>query len=399
MFTFKLEARQTSNSETRRGIPSDQRSTAGTLPARSGATAGLVSAAVLLLALIGSSQVDATMNTCTVPGCPEGCGEGEPAGTRGAVLRTEVQFRREPGSGSALEQRYFDNRAGAAPAGAGQGQSLFANLPGQWDQVSGFVTFPYSADGISVDQLLLRGLPAQRIGVTDNYEVSGWTRSAYWFDVGNGIPRLFSSELIDRNYVPAPGDPFSDSGHLNFSQLVKYRENGRDYSAYPEGAAYATVFFVSDPVSGQVLDAIVNLYDATSEYEKTEYLYEGDSLQPLLIAYRLSEPEFLYFAEYGDFIPLSDNVSIGLADYVPGVDFVDPDLVGFDAANAPLELLLEGYREVPVGGVQWAYSSVRPLGYTWGEAQDRVFDSGFEATPAAAKRLTWRNLIRTRDGK
>lgn len=399
MFTFKLAARQTSNPGTARATPSNQSSTARVSSRSRGAPTGLLSAAVLLLALVVSGQASAFMKTCEVPNCPEGCGEASPGGTRAAALRTEIQFRREPGSGSPLEQRYFDSKIAAAPAGSGQGQSLFANLPGQWDQVSGFVTFPFSFDGITVDQLLLRGLPAQRIGVTDDYEVSGWTRSAYWFDVGNGIPRLLSSELIDPNYVPAPGDPFSDSGHLNFSQLVKYRENGRDYSAYPEGAAYATVFFVSDPVSGQVLDAIVDLYDANSVYEKTEYLYEGDSLQPLLVAYRLSEPEFLYFAEYGDFIPLSNNVSIGLANYVPGVDFVDPDLVGFDAANAPLQLLLEGYREVPVGGVQWGYSTVHPLGYTWGEAQDRLFDSGFEAPQTAAKALNWRNLIHTRDGK
>jgi hypothetical protein len=398
MFTFRLAARQTRNPETRRGIPDDQSATASASSRSRGAPTGLLAAAILLLALVVSGQASAMIATCAIPNCPEGCGEVGPGGTR-AVLRPEIQFRREPGSGSALEQRYLDGKITAAPAVSGQGQSLFANLPGEWDQVSGFVTFPYSFDGTTVDQLLLRGLPAQRIGVTDDYEVSGLTRSAYWFDVGNGIPRMFSSELIDPNYVPAPGDPFSDSGQLNFSQLVKYRENGRDYSAYPEGAAFATVFFVSDPVSGQVLDAIVDLYDANSEYEKTEYLYEGDSLQPLLLAYRLSEPEFLYFAEYGDFIPLSNNVSIGLANYVPGVDFVDPDLVGFDAANAPLQLLLEGYRQVPVGGVQWAYSAVHPLGYTWGEAQDRLFESGFEATQAATKASTWRNLIRKRGTK
>jgi len=195
--------------------------------------------------------------------------------------------------------------------------------------------------------------------------------------------------------VPQPGEPFTDSGSLNIAPLMLYKEDGRDYSAYPEDGAFATIFFVADPVTGEILDAIVDLYDANSVYEKTEYLYENDSMQPLLLMYRLAEPDFTFYAEYGEHILLGESVSIDLANHVPGVDFVDPFLsaIGFDAANTPLELLLEGARELSGGEVEFGYSAVYPLGYTWSEAADKLFDSGFESPAAAAPKS---RIVRTR---
>ncbi len=410
MFTFNMTTSPSTGAGNGLGKTDDQLATASATSERRGAFARATPAAVLLLAMMSSAPVSAVIRGCVDP-CPppvcvfgappgsQGCQDGAPgawfAGGRGA----EIQFRRASGSGSVMEQRYLDSRASHLPAGATQGESLFASLSGDWDVVTGYVTFPYSADGITVDQLLLRGLPAQRIDETEDYEVPGWTRSAYWFDVDNGVPRLLSTELIDRNYVPQADEPFEDSGHLNYVPLVMYREEGRNYSDFPDGAALGSIFFVSDPLSGEVLDAVINLYGANGEYEKTEYLYEGDELKPLLITYRLTEPEFVYYAEYGDFINLSDEVSLGLANHVPGVDFVDPDLVDFDAANAPLELLLEGYRDEPVGGVNWAYSEIYPLGYTWGLAQEYLFGSGFEEQQTAANPTAARGLLRTRNPK
>lgn len=349
----------------------------------------------------------ATMSTCTVPNCPEGCGEATVGGTaiwersgmasRYLPLRSDAGFRPDLGKGSPLAQRLQRERAAAArPKGALPGQSLFGELPGTWDYVTGYVTFPYLLEGSTPDQLLLRGLPTERL-TGDLYQVQGWQRSAYWIDAGDGIPRVLASELIMPGYVPDPADPFTDSGDLNFGQLILYREAGRDYSSYPEGGAFGTLWFVADPQTGEVIDAIVDLYDAASEYEKTVFLFEGDSLKPLLITYRLSEPEFLYYAEYGDFIPLTQDVSIGLANHVPGVDFVDPFLnaIGFDA-NQPLELLLEGYLDLGNGEAQWAYSEVYPLGYNWPEAADRLFAGDFEALAGRPDGTPPRRIVRPR---
>jgi hypothetical protein len=299
--------------------------------------------------------------------------------TRYQSLRSEATFRPDFKQGSALAQQATQTRASTQAKGSLPGQSLYGELAGNWDVVTGYVTFPYLFEGSTPDQLLLRGLPTEPFG-GDLYQVQGWQRSAYWINTGDGIPRLLSSELIIPGYVPEPDHPFTDAGDLNYAQLVLYREQGRDYSAYLAGGAFAVLLFVADPDNGDVIDAVVDLYDADGNYEKTEYLYAGDSIMPLLISYRLSEPDVLYYAEYTDYIPLTQDVSINLANHVPGVDFIDPFLnaIGFDA-DRPLELLLEGFRDLGNGETQWAYSEIYPLGYNWPEARDRLFAGDFEA--------------------
>ncbi len=343
-----------------------------------------------------------------MPNCPERSGEASPGGGEGLLqssgmasrylpLRSDAGFRPDFGKGSPLAQRLERERTAAArPKGSLPGQTLYGELPGTWDYVAGFVTFPYLLEGTTPDQLLLRGLPTELLS-GDLYQVQGWQRNAYWIDAGDGIPRLLASELILPDYVPDPADPFVDSGHLNFAQLVLYREAGRDYSAYPADGAYGTIWFVTDPQTGDVIDAIIDLYGPDNLYEKTEYLFENDSIKPLLITYRLSEPEFLYYTEYGEHIPLTQNVSIGLANHVPGVDYIDPFLnaIGFDA-DQPLELLLEGYLDLGNGEAQWAYSEVYPLGYNWPEAADRLFEGDFEALVSRPDGTPPRRIVRAR---
>jgi len=359
-----------------------------------------------LLLAIFSGPAEATIWPCMMPDCPAGAGEARgpngfgapPGGLNPMAIRYQATFRREAWTGSKLQQRYLDRtHAPTAANGSFVTETLTGDLAGDWDVVTGFVTFPFSFDGIETDYLLVRGLPTERLSGGDTYQVGHWKRAAYWIDAGDGVPRLLASELLNPNYVPSLEDPFVDGGELNYAQLVLYREQGRDYSAYTEEAAFGNLFFVVDPASGEVINAAIDLYDAGNLYEKTVFLFEGDSLLPLLISYKLAEPEFLYFAEYGDFITLSQEFNIGLADHVPGRHFVDPALsnVGFDAAAAPLNLLLEGFASVPGDDPLWAYSDVFPLNYTWNEA-GQIFESDFEPLVGETTSTLQRSVVRQR---
>jgi len=358
------------------------------------------------LILLFPAPSTATIWSCTMPDCPTSAGgEGEeskePRTASHATFRFDSDIRAEE------LQRYLNRTHLPTPSrGNIQGETLFGDMIGDWDRVTGFVTIPHSFDGIDDDYVLLRGLPAERLPDSDTYQVNGWTRSAYWIDVGDGVPRLLSSELLEPNYVPEPDDPFEDSGELNFSQLVRYREQGRDYDkeGFAGGAAFGSLFFLVDPASGEAIDAVIALFDANNEFEKVEFLYEDDNLQPLLISYKLDEPEYLYFAEYGGFIPLSQAFTIELANHIPNVDFVDPELaeLEFDAANVPLVLLLEGFAEPedPKDDPVWAYSDIHPLGYTWGQAGNVIFTSRFESATdlsvSSGERLEQVQIVRSR---
>ena len=361
---------------------------------------------LLILPLLLSGLFHAPMAFANVYSCYEpDCGENGQRVRGGALAsrylspHSNVIFRRENGTGSELQQRYLD-RTSTGTRGAFQGEALFGDLVGDWDVVTGFVTIPYSFDGITDDYLLLRGLPTERLPDSDTYQVDNWTRSAYWIDVGDGVPRVLSSQLLDPYYVPAGDDLLEQSGELNYSPLVLYKIPGEDYSQFDREAAYGIVFFITDPASGEVIDAVIDLYSENFEYEYTDYLYEGDQLMPLLITYKLDEPEFLYYAEYGEFITLSQDVEIGLANHVPGVDFVDPDLdqLEFDAATVPLVLLLEGFAESddPEGDPVWAYSTPNPLGYSWGQSAVRIFGSRFESEDAGRAANSQRQVVRSR---
>ena len=373
----------------------------------------LFSLTLVLAGLLKTTSALAMLQKCEEPECGEGgttvsCPDGNCDAIAGSALANRylnlqslATFRRESGTGSELQQRYLDRSGSQATAKSRlQSETLFGDLPGDWDVVTGFVTIPYSFDGITDDYLLLRGLPTERLADSNTYQVNDWTRSAYWIDVGDGVPRVLSSELLDPNYVPDVDDPFEDSGELNYSQLVLYRVEGEDYSEFANGAAFGVMFFLTDPANGEVIDAVIDLYSENFEYEYTSYLYEGDELLPLLITYKLDEPEFLYYAEYGEFIVLSQAVEIGLANHVPGVDFIDPDLAAleFDAANVPLVLLLEGFAESeePEDDPIWSYSTPSPLGYTWSQTLDSIFRSRFESEDAGRAANSRRQVVRSR---
>ena len=365
----------------------------------------LLIAPLLLLGLFHASAAVAMVKYCEEPHC--GGGGTKVRGVlaeRYLPLQSSAIFRRDSGTGSELQQRYLDGTSAETLARSEfQGETLFGELAGNWDAVTAFITIPYSFDdGITEDYLLLRGLPTERLPDSDTYQINNWTRSAYWIDVGDGVPRVLSSELLDPNYVPDVDDPFEDSGVLNYSQLVLYQVEGEDYSEFENGAAFGVVFFLTDPASGEVIDAVIDLYSNDFEYEYTSFLYEGDKLLPLLITYKLDEPELLYYAEYGEFITLSQNVEIGPANHIPGVDFVDPDLEQleseFDAATVPLVLLLEGFAapEDPEGDPEWAYSTPNPLGYSWGQSAVRIFGSRFESEDAGRAANSQRQVVRSR---
>lgn len=283
--------------------------------------------------------------------------------------------------------------------------TFFGRIAGQWDDVDGYFTIPYEVAGLGTLEVLIRGFPAQSVG-QDIYAVTGWDRSAYWLDTGDGRPRLLQALELISDYVPEPGDYFIDSPDvvstctagagctLNLVPYLRYQEFGADYSnrGYIEnGVRFDEIqmAFVTDG-EGDAIDALV-LFEEDIGTDPVQPFQQGDTIFLSILAYKLDEPEYIYALGYmTEFAPLELNASISRSNRVPGEDYVDPDLpADLNAGSRPVRLVLDasvqdgtGYG---IGGTRpegnFAYGGPFPLGFNWRSARSYLHRSGFEALP------------------
>ncbi len=262
----------------------------------------------------------------------------------------------------------------ASDAGA-SGVTLSGELRGDWDYVTGWLSFPYEVDGVHLE-VLLRGFDTTetRYGV---HSLGQWNGKLFWIDLGDGLPRLLPAQVWDANYVPAVDELPAQAGRLYFAGYVLFRQAGKEYAAeeWESGAAWADLWFVMDANDEQVLEISIDPYDDAGNYLESHHLAAGDQLQIFTNAYDLTDPDYVTLIDYMDPKLLTAEPTISLAYWQPNIDFTDPDLAakampGFDTSGVDLELLLEGVWEDENGDTYYGYSNPpTALGYTWGEAK------------------------------
>lgn len=299
-------------------------------------------------------------------------------------------------------------RAVASPRlqGEGTGNSapplrLVGNLSGDWDRVEGFVTFPrtFEEDDIGRLELILRGFATAPGAAPDEYVVPAWDRNLFFIDPDTSnaaeIPRVLATVEREPAYQPMPDDEyaiFRDDEYVlaectgsNFCSIqevfyAELQEAGRNYDDYPEGAARVIVYLVVNS-AGTLVSAAADIFDENGEYERTDFLYIGDTIEFFMQALDVDQPEFLFLIEYMTPRELTDNFTLERAYYIPGQDYVDPDLPpDFDAAVQPIQFLLEGAR-AGVGGDPDIFEQAGPwdLGFQWQDLLDFIFKSNFAA--------------------
>lgn len=278
------------------------------------------------------------------------------------------------------------------------GLPLVGELDGSWDTVDAYLTFPYRFTDPGFEaQILLRGFDVSTPVNGNQYRVESWDRTVYWldFDVAdpNKVPRLLATLQLASDYQPQADDGFPEfladpavvtacagaDCSIEWVPYVFLREMGRDYSGYPDGAADASMYFVAD-ANGEAVAVVLDINDANGDFERSGTLVEGDELEVFTIAYRMSEPGFVYTVS----VMLPETLSTGLAierrHYIPGVDFQDPDLVSdLNAGNRPIRLLLDAQRAAPE---EFQFAGPFALGFTWGAVPDFIFANTFESLTA-----------------
>ncbi|MGJ8670018.1 MAG: hypothetical protein ACSHXK_11065 [Oceanococcus sp.] len=298
-----------------------------------------------------------------------GLSSGSPGDTDDGSKRNK--FLPSVGSVSVSYKRADSLRLAKTVAKELGGEELAGELPGEWEVVQAAVTFPWvaSSDGLEL-QLLALALPASSQGEA-RYAASGWHREAFFLDLGDGVPRLFSAELVDPQFVPNGEEALVESGQLWTNRYVLYQEKESldtdpdFYANYPDRASLADVEFVTDD-EGRVKQVAINIYD-----DELNYLYSvepkvGDRYNPGLLGYDLENPDVLYVRYYAnDLLEIEEDIVLSRQYFVPNGALDDALPGDFDATNLTLDLILEG---VDSNG-NFAYSLPATLGYTWGEAK------------------------------
>jgi hypothetical protein len=272
--------------------------------------------------------------------------------------------------------------------------NLVGEIAGEWTGVDGYVTYTQNFPALGFFQVLLRGYGATRDGTSNRYRAD-WDRRIYWLNFdgdGPGIPHLLASLEMLGTYVPAANDPFPEFNNnanvlaqctvsspcsINWVPYVLYRDPLTDYSGYPDGAADSDLLFVAN-TNGDAVAVSLDLYDANGQPDGRTTLNSGDELQLSTIGYKLDEPGFVYIVGYMDFVTLDTGVSIERKYYLPGQDFVDPNLVDLNPGPRKIKFLLDAYRQ---NGSNRSYAFGGPftLGFTWSGVPDFLFRSNMEA--------------------
>ncbi len=374
-----------------------------------------------LLGALGLTLAAAAPQATAQPICCYNCSSGGPSRTlavpgRGLPSRALDQFM-------TIHDRYLSART---PAAILSSSSVFVGeIDGTWEDIDGYFSIPYTLPILGQMNILLRGFPTQSLG-GNRYAVSGWDRSVYWLDVGDGTPRLLQALELASDYVPDPDDYFHGSPDvlntcvtgagctLNLVPYLRYQEFGADYSE--RGVEENEIrfdeiqmAFVTDS-NGDAIDAAVLFNDQTPT-DPIQPFQEGDTILLSTLAYKIDEPEYIYALGYMPaFEPLQPSANITRANFVPGVDFIDPDLpANLDAGNRPVRLILDasngdgsGYGIGGTRTAEFAYGGPFDLGFKWKDAQGFVFRDGLEAprpAPGSAAKSTSRwSLLRVRTG-
>jgi len=353
----------------------------------------------LAITLLGAAScVLATPICCN---CNSG-GPSRPMATEKIQMREHALDRLVP--------RGNASKVSPLPSSLDDPTTFYGDIAGNWDDVDGYFSLPYSVANLGELNILLRGFPARSVG-GDRYAVEGWDRSVYWLDVGDGTPRLLQALELAGDYVPVAGDYFFGSETvvdtcsagagctLNLVPYLRYQEFGADYShrgAEEGGVKFDEIqlAFVTNG-QGDAIDAAV-LFDAEEVPDAIQPFELGDKILLATLAYKIDEPEYIYALRYmAAFAPLALNAGISRANYIPGTDFIDPELpADLDAGNRQVRLILDassgrgdGYG---TGGARppgaFFYAGPFALGFVWKNAQSFVFRDGFEAlVPAGAK--------------
>ncbi len=374
----------------------------------------IILAALAALSFLAAHEVKASLIVanpeCDVGNCIQSIPRefGNRPNRSGGVIVGETASPRLHGGGRARNER-ADNPVPPL--------RLAGTLSGDWDRVEGFVTFPrtYEEDDIGRLELILRGFATVPGTAPDEYVVPAWDRNLFFIDPDTTnpaeIPRVLATVEREPFYQPMPDDDYEifrddefvlaecTGSNVCSIQVVDYaelQEEGRDYSDYPEGAAPVIVYLVINSAGGLV-SAAADIFDENGEYERTDFLYIGDTIEFFMQALDIDQPELLFLIQYMTPRELTENFTLERTYYIPGQDYVDPDLpADFDAAVQPMQFLLEGV-QAGLGDDPdiWEQAGPWDLGFEWQDLLDFIFKSRFQVpTPDVTSSTTSSSLAR-----
>jgi len=233
------------------------------------------------------------------------------------------------------------------------------SLPGEWEDVVGYVGFQYTDPSTKKDYIAcLIGLYVEPIG-NDAYKSEPWDKKIFWLDAGDGAP-MHVCAIYAPNYV----EDGVEYDNVYWSPNFLYLPPG----VTDESQARFSELWMYLDEDDEVDEVWVDVYDENYELVESKKLGIGDQLKAFTPVIDTSEPESFLAITLEDRFQTVKKEPLFLYEHMtPNVDFVNEMSKGFDFDNADLLFILHAtnYNEEEVCG--FTYTKPKNVGIKWGD--------------------------------
>ncbi|RJP22074.1 MAG: hypothetical protein C4527_22355 [Candidatus Omnitrophota bacterium] len=253
------------------------------------------------------------------------------------------------------------------------------SMSGSWEKLEGYVGFWMDDPEFGMLYQTIIGFTAIPCG-NSQYCAPDWDKKVFWIDIGDGTPSPLTATRIG-DFTPGEDEEvLTKSGTYWSGDYILLIEAGKDYSDYDDQAALCAIAFITND-DNQIIDYCIDVYDNDDEFQYSKQLEIGDQFITLSVAFKMDEPDEVYFG----ILDRSERVGQQVkGDYAyglvrqepvftyqhltPGKDF--PNYFDIDFSNVELQFVLLGERETSKGESEWGYSEVKDLGVKWNTSEE-----------------------------
>ena len=243
-------------------------------------------------------------------------------------------------------------------------------LPGNWEDVVGYVGFQYTSRYDNKDYIAcLIGLPVESLG-NSQYKSEGWDKKIFWLEVGDGAPMH-----VCAIYAPNYEEDGETYDNVYWAPNLQYLPPAEQDTT--EARPCELWMYLDE--NDEVEEVWVDIYDQNWEFTRSKKLGIGDQLRSFTPLIDPSEPGSFFSTSLEYRFQTVKTLPLFLYEHLtPNVDFVNEMSKGFDFENVDLLYILysENYNENDVS--QFYFSTPKNVNLKWGNVKPTKVENWFQ---------------------